>query len=97
MAVEARLLNESTYNGHSIPSSNISSRSQSSVKSRFFLLYRLAKLIVPINCVLNQCQQLGSSVRKLNDKYPGSYLCLLEHWNRELYTCTIMLTVGVTK
>ena len=95
MAVEARLLNESTYNGHSIPSSNISRRLQSSVKSCFFPLYMLAKLIVPIICVLNQCQQLGSSVRKLNDKYPGSCLCLVQHWNRELYT--IMLTVGVTR
>ena len=95
MAVEARLLNESTYNGYSIPSSNISSRSQSPVKSRFFPFNRLAKLIVLINCVLNQCQQLGSIVRKLNDKYPGSCLCLLQHWNRELYI--IMLTVAVTR
>ena len=47
-----------------------------------------------LNCVLNQCRQLGSmSVRELNDKYPGSCLCLLQHWNRESYT--IMLTVGV--
>ena len=29
----------------------------------------------------------------VNDKYPGSCLCLLQHWNREFYT--IMLTVGV--
>ena len=43
--------------------------------------------------MLNQCQQLGSSVSELNDKYPGSCLCLLEHWNRELYT--IILTAGV--
>ena len=46
-----------------------------------------------VSCVLNQCWQLGSSVRELNDKYPGSCLCLLQHWNRESYT--IMLTVGV--
>ena len=90
--VEARLLDESTYNGHPIPSSNISSRSQSSVKPRFFPFYRLAKLIVPVSCVLNRYQQLGSSVRELNDKYPGSCLCLLQHWNRELYT--VMLTMG---
>ena len=91
--VEARLLDKSTYNGHSIPSSNIINRSQSSVKSYFFPFYRLVKLIVPVNCVLNQFQQLGSSVWELNDKYPGSCLCLLQHWNRELYTR--MLTVGV--
>ena len=45
------------------------------------------------NCVLNQCWQLGSNVRELNDKYPGSCLCLLQRLNRESYT--IMLTVGV--
>ena len=45
-----------------------------------------------VNCELNQCQQLGSSVRELNNKYPGSCLCLLQYWNRELYT--IMLTGG---
>ena len=43
--------------------------------------------------MLNQCRQLGSSVRELNDKYPGSCLCLSQHRNRESYT--IMLTVGV--
>ena len=68
-------------------------RSQSSVKPRFFPFYRLAKLIVLVNCVLHQYQQLGSSVRELNDKYLDSCLCLLQHWNRELYT--IMLTVGM--
>ena len=36
---------------------------------------------------------MGSSVKELNDKYPGSCLCLLQHWNIESYT--IMLTVGV--
>ena len=46
-----------------------------------------------MNCVLNQCWQLGSSVRELNDKYPGSCLCLSKRWNIESYT--IMLTVGV--
>ena len=46
-----------------------------------------------VNCVLNQYWQVGSSVRELNDKYPGSCLCLLQHWNRESYR--IMLTVGV--
>ena len=60
---------------------------------RFLSIYRLAKLIMSVSCVLNQCWQLGSSVRELNDKYLGSCLCLLQHWNRELYT--IMLTVGV--
>ena len=43
--------------------------------------------------MLNQCRQLGSSVRELNDKYPGSCLCQLQLWNRESYT--IMLTVWV--
>ena len=43
--------------------------------------------------MLNQCRQLGSSVRELIDKYPGSCLCLSQHWNIESYT--IMLTVGV--
>ena len=42
--------------------------------------------------MLNQCRQLCSSVRELNDKYPGS-LCLSQRWNRELNT--IMLTVEV--
>ena len=36
---------------------------------------------------------VGSSVRELNDKYPGSWLCLSQHWNIESYT--IMLTVVV--
>ena len=49
---------------------NISSRSQGLVKSRLLPIYRLAKLIMSI--VLNQCLQLGSSVRELIDKYPGS-------------------------
>ena len=43
--------------------------------------------------MLNQCRQLGSSVRELNVKYPGSCLCLSQRWNREWYT--ILLTVGV--
>ena len=43
--------------------------------------------------MLNQCQQLGSRARELNNEYPGSCLCLLQRRNRELYT--IMLTVGV--
>ena len=43
--------------------------------------------------MLNQCQQLGSSVRELIDKYPGSCLCLSQRWNIESYT--IMLTEGV--
>ena len=43
--------------------------------------------------LLNQCRQLGSGVRELNDKYPGSCLCLSQRWNIESYT--IMLTVGV--
>ena len=43
--------------------------------------------------MLNRCWQLGSGVKELNDKYPGSFLCLLEHWNRESYT--IILSVGV--
>ena len=43
--------------------------------------------------MLNQCRQLGSSVRQLNDKCPGICLCLSQHWNRESYT--VMLTVGV--
>ena len=32
-------------------------------------------------------------MRELNNKYPGSCLCLSQHWNRESYT--IILTVGV--
>ena len=43
--------------------------------------------------MLNQCRQLGSSVRELNVKYPGSCLYLSQCWNREWYT--IMLTAGV--
>ena len=43
--------------------------------------------------MLNQCRQLGSSVRELNDKYLGSCLCLSQRWNIESYT--IILTVGV--
>ena len=62
------------------------------MKSCFFPFYGLAKLIVPVNCVLNQYWQLGSSVREFNDKYPGSCLCLSQHWNRELYT--IMFDCG---
>ena len=58
-----------------------------------FLSHLQASQAYRVNCVLNQCRQLGSSVRELNDKYPGSCLCLLQHWNRESYT--IMLTVGV--
>ena len=64
------------------------------MKPHFFPIYRLVKLIVSIAGVLNQCRQLGSSVRELNDKYPGSScLCLSQRWNIESYT--IMLTVGV--
>ena len=46
-----------------------------------------------VNCVLTQCRQLGSGVRELNDKYPGSCLCLSQRWNIESYT--MMLTLGV--
>ena len=35
----------------------------------------------------------GSGVREVNDKYPGSCLCLSQRWNIESYT--IMLTVRV--
>ena len=35
----------------------------------------------------------GFKCQELNNKYPGSYLCLSQCWNRESYT--IMLTVGV--
>ena len=63
------------------------------MKPYFFPIYRLAKPAYRINCVLNQCRQLGSSVKELNDKYPGSCLCLSQRWNIESYT--IMLTVGV--
>ena len=66
-----------------------SSRTQSSVKPCFLPIYRLAKLIVSIVCWM----AAASSVRELNDKYPGSCLCLLQHWNRKFYI--IMLTVGV--
>ena len=58
-----------------------------------FLSHLQASQAYYVNCVLNQCQQLSSSVRELNDKYPGSCLCLLQQWKRESYT--IMFTVGV--
>ena len=62
------------------------------MKPRFLPIYRLAKLIMSIVCWMAAAFKT-SSVRELNDKYPGSYPCLLQHWNRESYT--IMLTVGV--
>ena len=58
-----------------------------------FLSHLQASQAYCVNCVLNQCRQLGSSVRELNDKYPGSCLCLSQRCNRESYT--IILTVGV--
>ena len=42
--------------------------------------------------MLNQCRQPGSSVRELNNKYPGCCLRLSQRWNREWYT--IMLIGG---
>ena len=50
------------------------SRYQGSVKPRFS--YLQTSQAYRVNCVLNQCRQLGSSVRELIDKYPGSCLCL---------------------
>ena len=58
-----------------------------------FLSHLQASQAYRVNCVLTQCRQLGSSVRELNNKYPGSCLCLLQCWNRESYT--IMLTMGM--
>ena len=44
-----------------------------------FLSHLQASQAYRVNCVLNQCRQLGSSVRELIDKYPGSCLCLPYH------------------
>ena len=62
------------------------------VRKASFLPHLQASQAYHVNCMLNQCRQLGSCVRELNDKYPGSCICLSQCWNREWYT--IMLTVG---
>ena len=35
----------------------------------------------------------GFKCQELNDKYPGSCLSLLQHWNRELYTKMLIVEV----
>ena len=71
-AVEARIFNENTHNGHSI---QVKTSSQVDRRIQRSLVSRLAKL----SCQLSAGWQLGSCVRELNDKYQGN---CLQHWNK---------------